>query len=76
VHDQGVEKGEKKGRKEERAKAEVEKAELLQQSELEKAELKKAEKLNTAKRLLGMGFSIADVAKGADLDHSIVLKLA
>jgi len=33
-------------------------------------------KLNTAKRLLEMGLSIADVAKGADLDHSIVLKLA
>ena len=33
-------------------------------------------KLETAKRLLAMGLSIRDVAKGADLDDSVVHKLA
>jgi len=33
-------------------------------------------KLDTAKRLLTMGLSIEDVVKGADLDYSIVHKLA
>jgi len=33
-------------------------------------------KLDTAKRLLAMGLSIGDVMKGADLDYSIVHKLA
>ena len=33
-------------------------------------------KFDTAKRLLAMGLSIGDVAKGTDLDYSTVRKLA
>ena len=70
------------GRLEERAKAEAEKAELLQQAEIEKSELlqqaevnRKTDKLDTAKRLLAMGLSIEEAAKGSDLDYNTVCKL-
>ena len=50
--------------KEERKKADDEKAELLQK-----------DKLETAKRLLTKGFLVEDVAEGTGLDHSVVSEL-
>jgi len=68
----------KLARKEEREKADAEKAELLKKTDAEKAELLKKneeDKLNTAKRLLAMGLSPEEVAEGADLDYNVVCKL-
>jgi len=53
------------GRLEERAKAEIEKQELLEN-----------EKIETIKRLLDLGLSHEDVALGANVDISLVVKIS
>ena len=63
AHEAGLEAG----RKEERAKAEAEKQELLEKV--------KADKIETIKRLLQLGLAHEDIAQVVDVDISIVNQL-
>ena len=70
----GFERGEKVGAEKERAKAEVEKKELIEKAEAEKKELiekseaeKKELKIETAKNLLKMGLSVEQISQATGL---------